>query len=189
MPIAGTPGVPDTGNYPTGEIGTVTYDREAKYQDDDGGLWTDYMVTNRYESDKHVYMLPIASPEGFAGNSAAFVQLAAPTTLWICEWTVCRARLKPKVPSSAPPRYWVLLDEHLTPAMITVGPDGSTPLYRISGRYVYGATNPSRVRVSHPLPPWLANTFNRSVDNNQFITGISVPEQQLNLQQSISTGS
>ena len=55
--------------------------------------------------------------------------------------------------------------------MVTVGPDGVTPLYRISGTYVYGCTDPSDdvfSDVVYPRPPWLIDAFDRFVQFGQF---------------------
>ena len=164
--------------FPRAQIveGAVEPDGPAtKYTSPDGGnsLFTDYIINCRYESDKHVYMLPLATSRGFQGNKAAFVQLAASTLLWICDWTSCRWLKKRKVPVAKPiNKFWVLLDEHLEPGMITVGPDGTTPLYRLSGTYIWGCTDPDSVTISHPLPPTLIGQFDRAVSDDQFIIGL-----------------
>ena len=50
--------------------------------------------------------------------------------------------------------------------MITVGADATTPLYRISGTYVYGCRNPDPTLVRNirfPRPPWLRDIPNRNM--------------------------
>lgn len=129
-------------------VGTVTadgFDSQFIGSIDQASIFTDYQIFNRYESDRHVYMMPIASPTGFAGGSAAFVQLAAPTLLWIADWTAARTNRKPVIP---PPEFladpnWILLDVMPETAMVNLTADGATPLYRISGCYIYGHRNPS----------------------------------------------
>ncbi|MDE2098093.1 MAG: hypothetical protein KGL39_12640 [Patescibacteria group bacterium] len=171
-------------------------------------VWTDYHIHNRYEKDKHVYMLPITSPGGFAGQSCAFVQLAAPTLLWIADWTAARMASSPIIPSpselkdlvvtlssggvgganvggaggggtSGTPtdlgEGWVLLDEHYELANLTVGPDGQTPLYRVTGTYVYGQTTPSSFTANDmifPVPPYMEVRFSRHIDKNSYKQGI-----------------
>ena len=130
-------------------------------------IFVDYMIMNRYEKDRHVYMMPLTSTTGFLGSSAAFVQLAAPTLLWIADWTACKYGNCPDIPDpNTANTGWVLLDEFYEPAMITVGADGVTPLYRISGTYVYGHVNPSDLTVNNinfARPPWLENSFTRTI--------------------------
>ena len=149
--------------------------RDTLIDDPDEGdlsIYTDYMITNRYEFDKHVYMLGITSPTGFEGDSAAFVQLAAPTLLWIADWTAARFNKQPDIPSSSllinssQGVHWTLLDEHIEPVMLTIGADATTPLYRISGTYVYGCRNPNPLLVRNirfPRPPWLKDIPNRNM--------------------------
>ena len=160
-------------------IGQVPVDdADAVYQDsgDDITLFSDYFVVNRFESDKHLYMMPIASPNGFNGGAAAFVQLAAPTLLIITDITASRFKKQPPLPNpqSLNPN-WILLDEHYEPVMITYGPDGTTPLYRISCTFVYGHKAPhSQVAndINFGRPPWMPDIFDRTFPNSLFEQGI-----------------
>lgn len=172
---------PDTGALdtvvPVIEIGTIDpTDQNADYIGTDGSLsfYTDYMITNRFESDRHIYMLPISSPGGFNGSQAAFAQLASPTLLWIADWTASRYQTPPEIPDSASlDPNWILLDDHYEPAMLAMAADGQTRLYRISGTYVYGCRNPSTAPVNDiqfGRPPWME-------DNAP--NGREVPEQTL----------
>ncbi len=162
------------------ETGDVTpTDNLAKYYNDgsDVAIYADFRIRNRFEKDKHIYMLPVASPNGFQGASVAFVQLASPTLLWICDWTACRFNVQPNIPDPTPTDLnWIVLDEHYEPATITVGPDGVTPLYRISGTYVYGHRNPSPTTINNinfARPPWLQDSFNRFVPADKLQQGLS----------------
>ncbi len=145
-------------------------------------VFTDCMTTNRYEKDGHVYMLPVSSPAGFAGISCAFVQLAAPTLIWIADWTVCCWTKQPPIPDPTPnSANWVLLDEHYEPAMIELGPDGITPLYRISGTYFYGCLNPNATTVKDiqfGRPPYVADTIDRSVPTSTLKQNLINKSQQ-----------
>ena len=146
-------------------------------------IWTDYIVKNRYENDLHRYMMTITSPGNGVANAspglgnaltvlagAAFVQLGAPTLLWISDWTASRFREKPTVPQPEPPAGspWVLLDKHYETMTLNVAPDGVTPLYRINGTFVYGHKNPSEetvLNINFSRPPWMADVFDRSVSS------------------------
>jgi hypothetical protein len=184
-------------------IGELSYDSvDSAYIDDgetDIAIFTDYEICNYYENDQHVYMMPVASPGGLpyspvdtggtipngpnaiitsqTGSTAAFVQLAMPTLLWICDWTACRSQEQPDIPSPAPTEQgWVLLDQHVEPVMLVLGADGVTPLYRISGTYVYGKINPSSDALDdarYPRPPWMVDLFSRTQPSDNIQTGLT----------------
>lgn len=140
------------------------------------GIWNDFRVTNRYESDKHRYMMGIASPDGFAGATVAFVQTTSPTLLWICDWTSSKAANTPEIPSNVPiDSKWILLDEHYEPAHLLLMAGGNRALYRISGTYVYGHKNPSSVvvnNINYARPPWMSNVFDRTVATAKMQAGV-----------------
>jgi len=166
-----------------GEIAPDDYDAKYLPGADPQAVWTDYKIRSRYENDQHVYMMGITSPGIIAGSpglgtrttgsltGAAFVQLAAPTLLWVADWTAAKFKEIPSIPEFVVGGGWVLMDVHFEPGMLVVGADGVTPLYRISGTYVYGHTNPSaRVfpDVVFTRPPWLADVFQRTLSQTNF---------------------
>lgn len=146
-------------------------DNFGKYVDDGGSsavsndIWTDYIIKNRYEKDKHIYMMGVASPDGFSTgssskkNTVSFVQLASQTQLLIVDWTCERANKKPTIPNpNIQDEDWVLMDEHIEPDMVDLDPDGITYIWRISGSYFYGCKNPgsnATQKTFFPKPPWL----------------------------------
>ncbi len=151
---------------------------DAVFQDvfsnNQASIFTDYKIRCRYEKDGHIYMMGITSPNGFLSASAAFVQLAQPTLLWIADWTACKTNEQPEIPNTqlttvlttgqpgSIQGIWVLLDEQYETAEVVVGPDGISPLYRISGTYIYGCVNADPVTTNDivfPLVPWLKDTF------------------------------
>lgn len=152
-------------------------DMLAKYQDlsPDQSIFIDYDIQSRYEGDRHIYMMGLSSPEGAAQNdrSAAFVQLASPTLLWIVDWSVAKWAEAPEYPNSFPNPAgpWVLLDEHYEPTMLMLATDGVTALYRISGTYVYGHKNPDPLDLSSHVqfsrPAWMLDTFDRSLPTSK----------------------
>ncbi len=152
-----------------GNVGSQQYTPSSFILPDGDPLqvFTDYMVSNRYEKDGHVYLLPISSPTPFNGQSCAFVQLAAPTLVWIADWTACCWTKQPQIPDPTPnSSNWVLLDEHYEPGMLEMGPDAFSPLYRISGTYFYGCVNPNATTVNDiqfGRPPYISPTVDRSV--------------------------
>lgn len=155
------------------QFGSPFGDDDASYREQDDGpaVFIDYFVTNRYLKTGHLYQMPITSPLGFRGESCAFVQLAAPTLLWAADWTASRAAAVPPIPSPALLRQqvihtgqgsqgsaetWFLLYEFLEPTNSTLAADGQTPVYRVSGTYVFGCLNPSDLLIDSaviPLPP------------------------------------
>lgn len=147
--------------------GQVPFDDNlGKYvQDPTGAIYTDYQIINRYEKSQHRYMLGVTSTGGFAGGTAAFVQLANPTLLWISDWTASRVGVPPEIPDpflSAIQSGWVLLDEMVEPVSVVLISDGVNPIYRISGTYVYGKLNPSTILlndIAYGRPPWITDNL------------------------------
>lgn len=143
------------------------------------GIMTDYMIHSGFEKDHHVYMLGITSPQGFQGDSVAFVQLAAPTMLYVVRWTASRWGQIPK----APDPYMIgngriLMDEHYDTVPILVNAGGQVPLYRWSGVFIFGAKAPKKRgvdEVSFPRHPDIADVFNR------------VPSEQENMDSTLLT--
>lgn len=170
-------------------IGEVSItDRDGLYLPDEGGqssVYADYRIVNRYEEDTHTYMMGVTSPDGFRGDSCAFVKLAGPTILWIADWTASRVGSRPKIPHSDAYKGWVLLDRHVEPYMLTVTADGRTPLYRISGTYVYGRRKADTAVIKFPRPPWMQDgVHDRTVphallDANLIETSTSPTEEGL----------
>lgn len=140
------------------------------------GVWTDYQVANRYVHSEQNYMLPVASPSGFQGNSVAFVQLASPTTLLVVDWSAAKWAVVPTAPD--PNTYqtgWVILHEFVNPAMKVLAADGVTPFYRLNGTYVYGKQNPNSnvfQDVTFPQPPWMLPVGVRNIPPNTLQKGI-----------------
>lgn len=184
MPIA--PATPPVGRTPTAEIvinvgelpPEVPYDRRET-SDAGKSVLLDYRIDSRYLKSPNIHMLPVASPNGFNGSSVAFVQLAAPMLLWVCDWTVFKCGALPEAPNplSLNPD-WVLLRDHWEPASIELSPDGGTPRYRLSGTYVYGHRNPRErtyENVTYPMPPWIEDKFARTISSENLADGLSEP--------------
>lgn len=168
---------PATGNE-NGPPATVTYGTVT--QDDAQGQFTslgtnsdifvDYMIVNRYERDQHVYMGGVTAPfafQGSPGGTVSFVRLAAPTLLWIADWTASKWGAQPEVPDPTQiDPNWVFMDCNFELTMLNINPNGTTALYRVSGYYVYGHRNPSALilpNLAFPRPPWLQDVFNRTM--------------------------
>lgn len=136
------------------------------------GVWTDYYVEHRYEADGQIYMMPVTSPDGFQGDSVAFVKLAGGTMLWIADWTAEKVGEKPNIPDPELNNdNIVLLDKHFYMTMMDKFADGSV-VYRESGTYVYGFKNPSEAVVHHPRPAWMSKEVDCSISASQFVGGI-----------------
>lgn len=146
-------------------------------ESDSPSIFVDYEVRNHYERDGHIYMAGLTSPTPFQGNSVAFFQLAAPTLLWIADWTAARFFQQPPIPDpNSVGDNWILLDGHFTLADIKPGPDSETPFYRITGTYIYGCKNPSS-EITRELefgrPAYLnADTFPRTISLEALQPGI-----------------
>jgi hypothetical protein len=159
-------------------VGTLsTQDAPSKYADTGQGVWADYQAYSRFERDNHLYMMGMTSPSPFQGNSVAFVQLAAPTLLWILDWTAARRGSQPTVPDPTPSDpNWVLLDQWYRPVAPKVLDDGQTPVYRLEGTYVYGHRSPAAnmiANMSFPRVPWLDDSIDRSIPASIFQKNLS----------------
>lgn len=144
-------------------------DGEIAFQHSSTGIFEDYYIINRYEIDRHVFMMSVTSPVGFNGNTASFVQLGAPTMIWICDWTAEKTGEQPEAPTyETEDENAILLDAHFEPAQIIVKADTQTPRWRISGTYVYGFKD-LNATMFYPRPPWVKDKFDRGVRSNLFI--------------------
>lgn len=145
-------------------------------------LFTDFEIVNEYEYDKHIYGAGVTAPEGIAGKTLSLFQLCTPTLLWICSWTASKFGQCPEYPDPTPSdSNWVLLDTIPESAQLALAPDGVTPLYRLSGVYVYMHQNPSDEvyrQVAFPRPAWLENSFNREVPSNKKTKNLIDTNQQ-----------
>lgn len=169
QPFTTDTSAPGTANSPglTITVGELSFTEDALFNIPSGTPPTpDYMIVNHYERDGRKYVMPVCSPQGFQRKSVAICQLANPTLLLISDWTVAQFGTKPIAPNpeSQDPN-WELLDVWPETAMETVGPDGVTPLWRLSGTFVYANTNPSENVFSDivfPRPPWLKDNQPRN---------------------------
>lgn len=148
-------------------------DFDAAYQPaGDVGVWNDYNISTVYEKDYGRYMMGITSPDGFNGDSVAFVQLKSPTLLLLASWTASKYGAKPVLPNAElTDPNWVLLDEQHSPVMLSVAGDSATPLYEYSGVYVYGHRRPSSLTftdIQFSRPPFLQDIFDRTLSAADF---------------------
>jgi hypothetical protein len=184
---------------PNIEVGNVSIADNAAYLPPPGdATWVDYMITHRYEGDTHRYMTGVSSPNGFQGASVAFFQLTAPTLLWIADWTAAQYNGPPQVPDPfSVGSNWILLDIHLEPAQIGLAPDGVTPLYRFSGTYFFGCTNPGAcssyatspfIQAQYPRAPWLEDTFTRNVPVETLLSDLITWQGSSSSQRNTATG-
>lgn len=171
-PVGGIAAVIDSFIPPT--------DNDSVYKDlPSDAPYVEALVMNRYEGDEHAYMLGVAKADGFNGQSAAFVQLCAPTILWIADWTVARWGLRPNIPDPDQTlNNWVLLDKHYEPADLKVAANGQTPLYRISGTYVYGQKTPAANvidNIAFGLSPEFEDVFARTIGSDYYDAAMLTP--------------
>lgn len=144
-------------------------------------MFADYEIKSRYERDQHVYAMPTSTPYSVGSQPTVFVQLAQPSQAWIVDWTATKINEQPEIPrpttptgSNGAPEYvsnWVLLDQQVEPCMIRLGPDGFTPIYSISGTYIYGCKRPSSrmtADVAFAIAPWMQGEYNDGSVYNPF---------------------
>lgn len=163
QPGGGSGGDAGSGRQETPFFDPALIDELGLYnQEDSESVITDFHIHHHYERDLHIYMMGIASPQGFGGNKASFVQLASPTLLWIADWTGARFLSKPMVPDpTTVSEEWILMDVWMNPAQVVIGQDGTTPLFRLTGTYIFGHQNPGKnfySDVVFPVAPWFTST-------------------------------
>lgn len=175
---------PPVGNNPDITAAQITVvqtidatDNNAKFSDVGSKFFTDYMVESKYEFDYRRYLMGVTAEQGFAGNSAAIVQLASPTLLLIVNWTAASADEMPSIPNpNLNNQKWILLDQHLEPAPVSSLPDGETAIYRISGVIVLANLNPDMQNplgdVTFPKMPWIQDGFARTLSQSMYDSSI-----------------
>lgn len=141
------------------------------------GIYQDFYTNHRYETDHHIYMMSIASPNGFQGAKAGFVQLASPVTLLLVDWSVehlAEANEYPDYPdpASLADDNTIHMDTIVEPATLTLSPDGRGVVKRISGTYVYGFKDPVQASLRHGRSPIMNPTIPQGVDDNKKVTGL-----------------
>jgi hypothetical protein len=159
--------------------GSVTYDDNAGQIIDPNnyaGVFANYFFENHYEQDLHTYMASQTTSTPFNGSLVGMVRIGGPTLLWVCEWTACQLGALPTAPSPVPESSgWVLLDIQPTLAGKSIAEDGVSPLYRISGVYVYGHKNPNAdvfKDAVFPVYPWVADTSDRVMTSANIKKGL-----------------
>jgi hypothetical protein len=132
----------------------------AFFKTDPGGPYNSWAMRSAYQNEKNILQLPVAKE----GALPVFLKLAAGTLTRVVEWTVSRAGARPKIPDpeSSDPNL-VLLRADITPESVELAGDGQTPVYRISGRYTYGAKDPDQVKLTGGVPPFLGRQAAREV--------------------------
>jgi len=146
-------------------------DEEGKYvPPTNPGVFDDYQIVNRYAKRYGRYMAGISSPNGFNGQSVAFVQLWNPTLLLVSDWTVQSTGRQPEIPNPEPTdSNLVLLGAFPELRHLEVVGDSVSPTYRISGVYVYGFKNPQEniyKDTTYPRPPFMKDDFSRKVSDD-----------------------
>lgn len=165
--------------------GTGGTDTLAKFVDT-GGIEVFWRCRNSYIADQHIYMAGVTSPDGFDGATVAFGHTSAPTGMMCSEWTSSKMGSPPLIPDpNQSDANWMLLLMTVEPLNITVGPDGVTPLYIISGKYYYGARNPALVIPVFPRPPYIADDFVRAVPAGSLLPNLIETSESLTLNDGI----
>lgn len=163
-------------------MGSVVYDDVAtglaSDQDPESGVFGDYMIHNHYERDGLTYAGSNTSPLPFNGAQVSVVTLGCPMLYWVCEWTACKLGGMPEIPDPTPQGGgWALLDQHVSPAMQSVGPSGNDGVFRVSGAYIYVkriAADRIFDDVTFPRAPWVRDgAFSRKIPLDKLKQGFS----------------
>jgi hypothetical protein len=160
--------------------------------EDPYGVYTEFEANVTYENPQNVHQLAIAAPvqAGQVGAQCAFVQTGGPVTRVVHDWIARRVGAQPDNPDrlSDTDSNLVLLEEKIKPASVTVAADGVSLEYQVTGQYIYGVKDVSKLTVQHPVPPWINNRAG-DVQNSlalldqRFIQGVfdAAPPMQQNI--------
>lgn len=113
-------------------------------------MYTQSTIDSYYMTKNGVYQAPISgsiqssssgggTSESLAeGKSCSIVNLHVPMTRRVVEWTAERIMVPPELPSpNSKNQNQVLLETTINMAELGVTPDGTTPTFKVTGRYVY----------------------------------------------------
>lgn len=131
-------------------------DQSASFNNPQTGVFTDYRIRSSYVFDPIIFQLPIASPNGFGGQFASFVQLAATVATLKVEWSAQCDQEPPIIPNPGlKDSGYVLLNRELDMDSLELN-DAGEPSFGRSGTYYYGLKNAAAATLSHPVPPYIS---------------------------------
>lgn len=118
-----------------------------------GGIYTDYTLEVAYHIDSGFK----SSTEQKPGGVTLFHSCRPRTVTMSVSWTAQRIGEPPAVPAEdlVDPNF-TMLTEDRSPGSVSLMPDGVTLNYSASGRREYGISDPSKVNMGSPIPPWIA---------------------------------
>ncbi len=125
---------------------------------------SDYRVDTLFKIKYNLYQAPVAEHSFSIGYRvpSEFLELAAPISTKTVLWTGERLSQMPAIPSPLlQDGNWVLLESEITPVAPITPLDGENLIFRVSGKYVFGAY--SYLGAGDILPtsvlPWMTNTY------------------------------
>lgn len=179
IPIPNAPNEP--GYIPGVPAGVMVADGPpADFQFEGAGFYdTVYQITGKFFRNEHKWMLGLTSPDKYNGLTAAFVQLAQPTLIWVCDWEASKTGNQPNIPDPTPQDdNWELLDSTIGTVNLLIGPQGNNPQYRMTGTYIYGHKNPNAIlakNVTFPRLPWVKDVYDRSLPESKLDASLVAP--------------
>jgi hypothetical protein len=123
------------------------------------GISEHYELQTAYTTDYHTIPLPtVGSP------FCSFAVLAPPTMTKAVSFSATRWDQPPTAPNpqTIDPNN-VLLHTVYNPEAAQLGPDGQTPIYRLTGTYIYGIQDPTQVVLSAGALPYVASAFGNAL--------------------------
>jgi hypothetical protein len=128
----------------------------------DGGIYSTYQLRMYYRDKANVLQMPNATPAGGA-KTCSIVQWADPTDDVVMEWSATKSGEWPSVPDKdiGDPNLVYYEGQHW-PDPPTVGADGSTLIFRFTGKYYYWVIDPAKLIMRTGLPPWMNETARSS---------------------------
>jgi hypothetical protein len=138
------------------------------------GIYGDYNISEAYETDYHTLQMPKATT---ADHNASFAVVAQPTMKKVVNWTATKANDWPDLPKAetSDPNE-ILLFKYVTGRNIELAADQLTPVYIITGRYIYAYVDPDLVNMYVGVPPYVDWPISDSaIPPDKFVDGIQEP--------------
>ncbi len=119
---------------------------------DPQGPYSEFQMRTRYEPDTQTVVLATAK----SGAPAAAVQLGEQTMTAIVEWSAERYASVPQIPptDTGDPNA-IFLRSEFNPEEVELAADGTTPIYKLSGRYYYSYLDQSKAQLNFPTPSYM----------------------------------
>lgn len=133
------------------------------------GMYTDYSQNISYSIDYNTLHMPIVG-----STLSSFATVAKPKVTKTVIWAAEKWGVQPTMPDPKPGPNEVLLNKEIFPHTPALAPDATTPIYRVTGRYIYAIKDSSKLTSFGfgQMPMLTAAAADASVKQSKFMTGL-----------------